>query len=375
MKPLVLCVRWLCIAAIGLPLALVSGAVASDQPWKPSRLLLSGHSLVDDPFGGYLQMLAESRRAKYEWEQQIVIGSPIQWRTEGDRNKGIPWAGYTYGKNRDRTELDLLAEFKRAAEGGSPYDTLLIMERHHTVGTLRWHDVPKFVRHFHERLIEHNPNARTYFLHPWESIKDKSRPDPWLAIERDAAVIWQCVGERINLSLDAEGRSDRVRSIPLGLALAELVDAMRRGELPGVGKGSLEQRISTIIKDDVHLTALGQYYTAVVTDMVLRGETSEKLWQPFAFAKPVTGQLKDFAARFYRDHLKSQKSVSLKQCRDLMANRFCDAWNAYVPSQWTDPVTECREFFQQPAVSNGQLTGNPFAFSKKDDDRYWLPAP
>ena len=88
-----------------------------------------------------------------------------------------------------------------------------------SLGSLIWNDTVRYLRHFHDRLIDGNPEATTYLYHSWISLDDKDDPARWIAYEREAYWAWQCVATRINQSLAAEGRTDRVLPLPAAASL------------------------------------------------------------------------------------------------------------------------------------------------------------
>src|SRR5690606_39309651 len=77
---------------------------------------------------------------------------------------------------------------------------------------------------------------------------------------------WACLASRINHSLKSEGRRDRIVPLPVGHALAQLVErATSGGGLSGLTEATIEQTLSRLFLDEVHLTPLGPYYVALVT--------------------------------------------------------------------------------------------------------------
>jgi hypothetical protein len=342
---------------------------AQGQATQPYKMLLSGHSLTDNPLPDFLAGIAKSKGQPIEWKQQIVIGSPIRWRTLGDEGKDGAWSGYAYGKSQlPPNSANVLRDFAGAASG-RPFDALIITEAHHTVASLAWNDTVRYLRHFHERFIEQNPAGSSLFFTPWEAIKDRSDPGLWIRLERHALPVWGCVVTRINISLAHEGRSDRVTLLPASMALVELAERLVAGRLQGVS--GLDQ----IFKDDVHLTPLGVYYLAAFSYAALSGTTPEGAWHPQEITPSLARSLQELAWEVHTASVKIPVH-DLSQCRRIMTTSFCDEWNEYVPGKWVSRQDDCERFFarEDTGLSSFQ-SPNPFVFSPAQDAEYWFAAP
>jgi hypothetical protein len=351
---------WGCVSAV------------SAEPAKRLNFFLSSHSETDDPFGDYLAAVLKSKGYLANWNQQIIIGSPIEWRIFADKDRST-FAGYRQGKNRDgATGLDVVKEL------GQPdrYDVLLIAEGHNTVAVLRWHETERTVRSFHDRLVAGNPKGTTYLIEPWESFKEKSKPEPWMALERDATKIWGCVVERVNLGLAHEGREDRVASLPIAAALVHLVDRAALGTVPGLTRGSQDATMDALFKDDVHPTHLGLYYVALATFVGTTGQSAVGAWHPPAVSLEEAEALQKIVDEFFEQRKTSYEQPDLAGCRRLMADSFCERWNAYVPNKWVGPSHDCVQFFDRESyVTELFDKANPLYFDPAKEEGYWLPAP
>lgn len=342
----------------------------------PQRFFLSGHSLSDDPFAAYLEVIAESQGAQLDWNQQIVIGSPLSWRTRGDTSKP-GWIGYGYGKNRDGKEgLNVLEEFARQTE--KPYDTLLVIEGHNAVTTLIWNDTVRHFRHFHERFIEQNSAGQSYFMEPWESIRDKNALMPWVENERNTSKAWGCVATRINASLAHEGRSDRIATIPTGAALAELVEAILKGEVPPLSAPTKEGAINALFADAVHLRPHGQYYLAAFTYMTMTGKPLVNAWYPSNRMEAKDAEMLRSFAWAFLEKWKKEARMDVPACRAYFVESFCDSWCAYARGEGETGRNEagvCKHFFSRETLElDGQASPNPFVFDPAGDAAYWYPA-
>jgi hypothetical protein len=194
-------------AALLLALAAMHSPLASSLP---QRLFVSGHSLVDEPLPTYLAKIAHSLNTPIEWNRHYIVGSSIRVRVRGAQTAGGAqgWAGFHQGYSRGGENADLAAEINQPRLVGGPYDTLLITEQHGLLGTLVWNDTVRYLRHYHDRFVAANPHLRTWFYESWFGIDNLDDPYRWIAYERSASPMWQCLATRINVSLTSEGRSD-----------------------------------------------------------------------------------------------------------------------------------------------------------------------
>jgi hypothetical protein len=161
----------------------------------PQRLFISGHSLVDQPFPAHLIAIAASQGAPLQWQRQYMTGSLLRGRTMGDPPP--VWGGYRNGEDRDGGRIDVLAELRtpRSVSGG-PYDALLVTEQHWVLHAVTSGDTARYLRHVHDRMLDNNAAARTFFFEPWISIDDLSAPQRWVDMERMASRVWGCVVTR-----------------------------------------------------------------------------------------------------------------------------------------------------------------------------------
>lgn len=362
-------------ALLGLSGACPAYAQSSQEmSHTPRRFFLSGHSLTDNPYGNYIKAISESQGAPLSWNQQIVIGSPIRVRTKGGRDIQGEWEGYAGGKDRDgRPGVNVLAEFASRTE--PLYDTLLIMDAHHTAAQLIWNDTVRYLRHFHERLIERNKAGRTYILEPWETLKDLGDPGPWLENERNATVVWSCVATRINASLAHEGRSDRLTTIPTAPAMAALVDAIASNRAPAaLTSGGTRAAIERLLPDGVHLSSRGHYYAAMLAYMQMTGKETKNAWYPSnALPQSEALALQEFAWKFLEDRRRNFALLDLPACRRFIATTYCGPWNAYVPGKWVNRQGNCADFFSRETVTPNNR--NPFVFDAQSDGAYWFASP
>lgn len=250
------------------------------QPRTRARMLLSGHSLTDNPLADNVQAIAEGRGRDFNWEQQIIIGSPLRVRTRGDDPNSSRFAGYTLGKNRSGSGKDLLRELASPTTIGANerYDTLVVTERHDILDVITWESTIPFLRHYHDRLRTHEPSARAIFYQTWSDV-NKASPQAWIDYQAKELVAWECAASKVNQSLQADGLPRAVTVVPTGVVLARFVQRALEGSVPGIS-GSTEQRLNMIFADNVHMTPLGAYVMSAAVYAAIFAETPASATPP-----------------------------------------------------------------------------------------------
>lgn len=344
------------------------------EGWAPrdmARVFLSGHSLTDNPLPEYVLAIAQSLAAKdFDFNQQIGIGSPIRVRTLGNSWNNLDWPGYKKGKNRAGVDMDVIAELKspKTLGPGERYDTLVITERHDILDTIRWEDTAGLLRHYHDRLIDGNPDGHTLFYHSWLDI-DKAAPQAWIKHEKQALFAWECVASKINLKLESEGRKDRLSTLPVGAALALLVERALADEVSGIA-GSTAQKMGAIFNDNVHLTPVGVYYAALVTYAAVFRSSPVGAAVPQGVNPQPAADLQQIAWDFVRDYYTTPGvgQHTMEECRSFISDSVCESF-------WTlkgDPgkIPNCKTHFLDANANNGS---NPFKWP--DPNIMVWPAP
>lgn len=253
--------------------ALPDGGPDTSGPYPPrahANVLFSGHSLLD-PIPAPLVALIAARGDTIGWERHSIPGSPIRVRTYGMND--TPWSGYRSGDNKNGSGRNILAELATPTQLGSGqhYDTLTITERHDPLLTLQWENTVGYLRHYHDRVAEHEANARTLFYQVWPDI-DKANPQPWITYQATELPLWECIAGKVNLSLESAGKPQNVIVIPGSLALARLVTAALADQIPGI-TGSTRQKLDLLFSDNVHLTATSAYFIAALHYGATYGKT------------------------------------------------------------------------------------------------------
>jgi hypothetical protein len=338
------------------------GGTWSWGPHTRARVFLSGHSLTDDPLASNLGSIAAGEGQDYAYNEQIIIGSPMRARTRGAGG----WAGYHEGKNRDgSTGLYVVDELRSPATlgAGEVYDTLVITERHDILGTIQWEDTARWLRHYHDRLIEGNPSGHTFFYHSWLSM-NKDDPSLWLDHETRASEVWECVTDKINLELEAEGRSERLHVMPTGSALVELVRRTLAGSIPGIS-GSNRARMDVLFRDDVHLTATGMYFASLVAHASVFGTSAAGGWVPPGVDAGTASALQALAWDFVQNYFASSHVHTMDECRTRTVQTCTTFWQVLgTPSN----ISGCESYF-----GNASADGNPFRWP--DPSLVPFPAP
>jgi hypothetical protein len=335
-------------------------------PRDAATVFVSGHSLTSTPMFAAMQSVAQAKGTPMAWNQQNVPGSPLRWRTRGPDASSASFTGYRLGSNLGTTNMDVVAELLNPqTTGGRRYDTLVVTERHDVIGTLMWEDTVRYARHYHDRLIAGNAAANSYLYHAWLPVRDKSNPAAWVAYERTAAWAWQCAAARVNVSLAAAGRGDRMAYLPAGLALAELVEqAAVRGAVPGISAGSAAATIDRLFTDNVHLTPLGEYYIGLVSYASVYRRAPTGTPAPAGVSGEQASALQNIAWQAVANHYNSAVAPTMDQCRAAMRDQVCTAY----ANQTGNPggASGCISFFGQAS------SANPFHYDVASDRSYWF---
>lgn len=315
------------------------------------------------------------------WNQQYLEGSSIQARTRGnDPRNGQPWPGYRSGRDRNGNPIDVLAELDKPATSPSrPYDVLIITENHALLDHVVWFDTVRYLRHYHEQFNRSDPHATTYLFESWISLNSKTDPTAWIAYEKAASPAWACLALRINQSLKAEGRDDRIVPLPAGRALAHLVERATTGNgLPGLSEPTIEQTLSRLFSDEVHLTALGSYYVALVTYAVVFGRPPAGTWQPPDVDPTLAATLQRIASQFATEHLTLGSNLPVDACRTYI-HKFVSTYLAYKRSAgWlgTNSASNIMRWLRFSLTWRFLFSRdddrNPFFYDQRQDSAYWF---
>jgi hypothetical protein len=331
--------------------------------------MFSGHSLIERGVAVGVESVASSLGSSLVWNEQNITGSPMRARTRGLTLDDPAFPGYRQGRNRWTSNMDIVAELSNPqTTGGRRYDTLVIAERHDIVNTLMWEDTVRYARHYLERMVAGNAAANGYLYHAWLGINDKNDPWQWVNYERTAARAWQCAAARVNVSLAAEGRAERMRYLPAGLALADLVDAAARGGVAGISAGSAAATVDQLFTDALHPSALGEYYLSLVTYASVYRRSPVGAWAPQGVTAQQAAALQQMAWQSVSNHYNANATEpSPSQCQAAMREQVCTAYASY--SGNPNNAAGCIARFGEASQNN------PFHYDAASDRAYWFPAP
>ncbi len=343
------------------PAAAVSGARSR------AAIMISGHSLTRPDIFAKMEAVANSLGTPMAWNHQTVNGSPMRVRTRGNDATDASFSGYRMGENRYGANMNIVAEFLNPQTlGGQRYDTLLLTERHDIVNTLMWEDTVRYTRHYQDRLVAGNGGANGYLYHAWLPIYDKNNPASWIAYERSVAKAWQCTAARVNVSLAAAGRGDRMTYLPAGLALTDLLEQAVNGWVPGLSGGGAGATVDRLFTDGVHLTTLGEYYLSLVSYASVYRRSAAGAWAPAGVTAEQAGSLQKLAWQAVSNHYNNAATPGMDQCQALMRNEVCTAYANYSGNPGL--ASSCSARFSE------QSQNNPFYYGGNDSG-YWFAAP
>jgi hypothetical protein len=275
----------------------------------PHSLFVSGHSLTTRPLPDYLAAFADRTGTPLRWGLQELSGTSV----------------------RERSPAPITAD---------KFDALLITEMHSVLQTFLWNDTERHLREYHDAFLAANPTSTTYFYVPWISMIDKYNPRDWIAYEKAAAPVWQCMVTRVNARIAAAGRADRIVTIPASLAMVFLVERIQSDSaLPGVDTGGASRPIDLFLTDTVHLTPLGFFYVALVNYLALSGADPASL-EPLlrepvvpAVSPEQAQTLLKVAAEFLAIRAANSTALDAAGCRQFLEQSFIDDYWAYTYRQ------------------------------------------
>jgi hypothetical protein len=224
-----------------------------------------------------------------------------------------------------------------------PFDAALVTEQHDVLSSLAWNDTLLQLGGWQERIVAANPGVSTYFYVPWLAIDDKYHPTRWIAYERAAFHVWQCITTYVNEDRARQGLSDRIATIPANLALAYLVEQVHQGSrLPGMETAGMRASLDGLFTDNVHLTRLGSFYVAVVSYMGMSGLEPQQ---------PGTEQerfLAGTAIRFFNSRAHENRAMRVADCQRYLRTSFLDDYLSYSRRSWWNATRLRRAMASSP---------------------------
>jgi hypothetical protein len=372
--------------------ALLAAPRESTVTQQGTNVFWSGHSLTDPPIPEMLADISAGFGVPMRWNRHSMAGASMEARTRGRPANMNGWDGYRQGSNRDSVGMDVIEELRTAATvGGNGYDVLVITEVHDFLWWLLNGDTVRLLRHYHERFIEPNPAGQTFFYQSWLALPDSQEPQTWLAYERAAAPVWQCIATRINTSLTAEGRSDHLQFLPASLALVALVERATAGPgIPDITANTVPATLNRIFQDGVHLTDSGAYFVALVSYAFIAKKSPVGAWAPDDMSLAGALALQQLAWDFYTDYQSSNVPLSLSECRALVRNSFANKYWDYIYAQkhyddlpWYSRASKrATNALKNRSDQHNSEKGfaednpeNPFRFEPDSDTHYWHQLP
>jgi hypothetical protein len=224
---------------------LAGQAEAAERPLT-LRVIQSGHSLTD-PIPDPLQAMVRAAGWRGQTiDRSTIPGSPMDWRWNHPPSHGLPDARHDIAN----------------------YEVLVLTERGALSGTLEFHNSPEqALIWFNHAWSEGNggKGAETILYATWvtlDSGPDAANPynDPEglipfrerLDLEMQG---WEQILNHVNQNRPSD--APPMRMIPGPLLMAEIHDAIARGEVPGISA------MQDLFSDDIHLNDLGAYYIAL----------------------------------------------------------------------------------------------------------------
>lgn len=293
------------------------------------RAFYSGHSLSDG-LPEVVEQIARARGQNFEFEVQTAGYSTIRERTQGADRGAREWTGYRAGQNRRGSGLDVARELRAPTRlsGEGPYDVLVVTERHDLPVVARAEQTALYLTHFARQLLAGNPRGEVLLYHSWLDL-DVAAPHAWVNYERSVRRLWECVASRANLELGAAD-APRVRVLPGGSALAELVMALWEGRVPEISAQSGAERVQAVFADNVHLSDLGRYFLGLVHYAVLYGQSPEGAPIPSALAPAAGKFMQQLAWQHVREYGRIVDAAArrdMASCRSLLTNELCPAYH------------------------------------------------
>ncbi len=316
-----------------------------------ARVLLSGHSLTDNPLIDYVESIAMSRSDNFNYNQQIVLGSPIRLRTKGNDPNSAGWSGYSMGKNKGGgSGLNLINEIRnpQTIGTGNFYDTLFITENHNSLEQIQWENTIPYLRHYHDLMLDGNLMAKTLFYHSWLDI-NKSAPNNWITHEKNARTTWECVASKVNQSLGDTNQRPQVQSLPSGGALVDLVEKAIANQVNGLS-GTTIEKLNLIFSDNVHLTSMGAYYMSLVTYSSVFRKSPVGTPAPSGISAALATSLQSIAWTYINTYY-SQTAPGVRtmsECRSA-ASTYCSSY--WTLKNNTGNISGCTSFYTSNITS------------------------
>lgn len=272
-----------------------------------------------------LAEMAASAGQPILWNMQNIGGSSLEQRSMGT-DPTRPWSGFSSGADRDGSPVDVLAEWREPSVGGRAYDLLLVTELHSLLDTLMRQGTVRYLAEFQHRFLETNPSGAIWFMSPWLDVSDKEDPSDWIDYERRASPVWRCVVQAASAGAAPGQRGPTIGFVPASLALAELVDHLTSAPRAGFENMTPGDIVRSLFTDTVHLTDLGETYTARIVFATIHGPDAATVGMPNGVGDARAQTLKAFATEFLLGY---RADEPFEECTSGVSPSFAWAYAGY----------------------------------------------
>lgn len=245
------------------PLLALSGNFALAQAAAPratANTVFIGHSLINHDMPRMVGAMAASRSGmRLTSAVQVLNGMPLAGNWDRCRRANF---------REQWPPKDFACDAIEQGSANGAYDTLIATDANNSIESNRiYNNTDVNLERFMELLLSRNPAGRTFMYTTWESWGFHS--GPWVdAIESELAQ-YETIARGAEQISAGKGRNGRVEVLPVNLALKQLILAIGRGEVPGIG------RREDIFGDDVHMNSLGDYFVASVVFAAIYNQSAE----------------------------------------------------------------------------------------------------
>ncbi|HET8704929.1 MAG TPA: hypothetical protein VFM46_01400, partial [Pseudomonadales bacterium] len=169
------------------------------------------------------------------------------------------------------------------------------------------------------------------------------------------------------LTLAADGRKDRVETLPTGAALVDLVKRILNNEVKGIS-GSTEDKMNVIFQDNVHMTPTGFYFISLVTYSAVYRSSPIGAVIPPKVEKETANDLQKIAWNFIQNYYSSDEPSKrdMKECRAYVADKISPTFGLIKDSPRA--VSHYQELFR-----NENSERNPFRWPDPQFKKYPNP--
>jgi len=315
-----------------------------------------------------VERIARSLGDHFTFQEQVLDYSLLRQRTKGETD-GTQWTGYGAGNNRNGSGLNVAAELRnpKHLSVDQKYDVLVATERHDLPAVAGKERTAFYLAELTKHLLAGNSNAEVFLYHTWLGV-DADAPLPWVEYERSVLRMWECIASRTNLDLEARGAIPRVRVLPGGAALAELIAELWAGNVPGVARDTAASRVRLAFADTVHMSEVGRYFLALVHYAVLFGRSPEGAASPASLKNVTSRYMQALAWRYvtsYGRNANNRAKRDMTVCRDLVMGEICPAFASLRTTSRIPLLTALKQALQTYRCRKG--LGN--AFSEPSESR------